>query len=557
MRTLLFIFFVLSVVPSSGLANTGPCHTPRSATQHFLDNLQPDQFLPNEAIACFERPSDLSQAELVVQVRRLKAVLDHRGQFVVFEDIPDDHDFRDEQNRQRAEIVPGLSTIHLRRQGVQWRFPATVVNSVNRLYNDTFNGTIDGLIQLMPNWLRGSVLGFEIWQLIGVVGMGVLAFLLGWLVSVVVRQRLVRLFERWGVTRTRDTLATSARPLGVLAGAGLVALLLPELRLPISAARVIFVGLRLVAAVSAVVVLYRLVDLVAVGLAAKARTTASKMDDQIVVLARKSMRVLVVALGAVFILQNLSVNVTSLLAGLGIGGLALALAAKDTAANLFGSLTIFIDAPFYVGDWIKAGTVEGTVQEIGLRSTRVRTFYDSVVSVPNSKLANSNIDNFSRREFRRFKTLLTIGYESTPGQIEAFVEGVRAIITAHPDTRKDAYQVHFLGFGESWLEVLLYMFFDVPSWSDELQARHQVLIEIMRLADALGVEFAFPTRTLHLQTQAAAQTITPGTPPTEAQLTATVHAFGPGGATGNPQGTRLTHGFWAQTNQHRGNEDAS
>ncbi len=242
-------------------------------------------------------------------------------------------------------------------------------------------------------------------------------------------------------------------------------------------------------------------------------------------------------------------------AGLGIGGLALALAAKDTAANLFGSLTIFVDAPFYVGDWIKAAGVEGTVQEIGLRSTRVRTFADSVVTVPNSKLADSNIENFSRRNFRRYVTRLGIGYGAQPSQIEAFVEGIRAIIAGHPDTRKDSYEVHFVDYGESALEIMLYVFFDVPGWSAELQARHQLLVEIKRLAREVGVDFAFPTRTLHLDTQAEPTARPEPAALDDDALAAAVLGFGPGGERGAPRGQRLTHGFFANDGSQRGADD--
>src|SRR5690606_24921192 len=143
-------------------------------------------------------------------------------------------------------------------------------------------------------------------------------------------------------------------------------------------------------------------------MATKAESTDSKLDDQLVPLLRKAMKIFVVLVGALFLLQNLDVNVASLVAGLGIGGVAVALAAKDTIANFFGSLMIFIDRPFQIGDWVKIGETEGIVEVVGFRSTRVRTFYNSLVTVPNAHFTEAAIDNLGMREYRRTSTVLNL-----------------------------------------------------------------------------------------------------------------------------------------------------
>ena len=187
--------------------------------------------------------------------------------------------------------------------------------------------------------------------------------------------------------------------------------------------------------------------------------TENKLDDQLVPLIRKSLRFFVVTMGIILILQNNGYNVASLIAGLGIGGLAVALAARDTLANFFGSITIFLDRPFRIGDWVTIGKVEGVVEEVGFRSTRIRTFYNSLVSVPNSNVSNSDIDNYGMREYRRLKTVLNLTYATTPEQIEAFVEGIKAIVKANKHFRQDFYEVHFTTFGAHSLDVLVYMSF--------------------------------------------------------------------------------------------------
>ncbi len=532
----------------------GPCHSPRAAAQTFLDNLQPDTYFPKKAVRCFQGGPKLQRDVLIRRAKNLKAVLDARGHFVEYDLLPAKADFETAEGETRVPLTPTFDEVTLHKIGDQWLFPRAVVERIPALHEQTFSTFTEALVATLPPIFRTQVMGFAIWQLAGIVLFLLLALLLSWMVKAIFIQRLARVLQRMGIVPPEKLLTHLGGPLGWLVGAGLFIMLLPELRLTIGLARILAGGGRVIAAGSAALLGYRLVDLVAVFLANRAAQTDTKMDDQLVVLVRKTLRVIVVGIGLVFVLQNLSIDVTSLLAGLGIGGLALALAAKDTAANLFGSFTIFIDAPFYVGDWIKAAGVEGTVMEIGLRSTRVRTFSSSVVSVPNSMLATATIENFSRREYRRFSIRLGVGYHTTTEQLEAFVEGVRAIIAAHPETRKDYYEVHLVNFADSALEVMVYTFFTSTTWSDELAGKHQLLIAFKRLAEDIGVDFAFPTRTLHIETQAEATDRRVPTAPDEEALVASVRAFGPDGEI-DVTGRRLTHGFFPDTIGQRGSAD--
>lgn len=284
---------------------------------------------------------------------------------------------------------------------------------------------------------------------------------------------------------------------------------------------------------------YNLADVFAKYMTVITSRTENTLDDQLVPLIRKTLRFFIVVMGVILILQNNGYNVASLIAGLGIGGLAVALAAKDTLANFFGSVTIFVDKPFRIGDWIKVGNVEGTVEEVGFRTTRVRTFYNSLISVPNSNIATTDIDNLGMRKYRRFRTMLNLTYSTTPLQMEAFVEGIKAIVKANSHFRQDYFEVHFNNMGAHSLDVLVYVFFDVPDWSTELQQRHNFLLEILRLADEVGVEFAFPTQTLHVDSVHSNEPRKVGEDRTEEELAAGVTAFGPGGEKGNPQGMRI------------------
>ncbi|MES0489915.1 MAG: mechanosensitive ion channel family protein [Leptospirales bacterium] len=213
----------------------------------------------------------------------------------------------------------------------------------------------------------------------------------------------------------------------------------------------------------------------------------------------KISKAFVVVIGILVAIHNAGINVVSLMAGLGLGGLALALAAKDTAANFFGSLMIMMDRPFKVGDWVALPGAEGDVEDIGIRSTKIRTFYNSIISVPNSVMAYEKIDNMGLREYRRVKVYLGITYDSSPEKIEIFLEGLKKIIQANPTSKKDGFHVVFNDFGPSSLDILLYFFLKVPDWSAELIERQNIFLEILRLAKEVGVDFAYPSQSIYME----------------------------------------------------------
>lgn len=227
--------------------------------------------------------------------------------------------------------------------------------------------------------------------------------------------------------------------------------------------------------------------------------TESDLDDQLVPLLIKTARIAIVILAVLTIVQELGVNVFSLLAGLGVGGLAIALAAKDTAANFFGSLMILFDQPFKKGDWVKINDMEGTVEDIGFRSTRIRTFYDSQIVVPNSTIASSEIDNLGRRKFRRTVETLGLTYSTSKDKLEAFIKGIKIILKEHPKTKDEKSYVSFKRFGDSSLEILLYFFLDVKSYEEELKGKEEIYTCIKTLAEDLSVDFAFPSQSLYIE----------------------------------------------------------
>lgn len=245
-------------------------------------------------------------------------------------------------------------------------------------------------------------------------------------------------------------------------------------------------------------IFYNLVSVLSFYLNKMTEKGAGQKTDPLVIMTQRCLRIFISVVGGVVIIQNLGYSLTSVLAGLGLGGLAFALAAKDTIGNFFGSIAVLVDRPFRVGDWIVVNGQEGTVEDVGFRSTRIRTFYDSQIVIPNAQIANATIDNMGRRRYRRKSLKLRLAYDTPPNKIEAFCEGVRELIRILPYTRKDYYHVFFNDFNESTLDVMLYFFVEVPDWTTELREWHRAFLCITKLASRLGVEFAFPTQTLNI-----------------------------------------------------------
>jgi MscS family membrane protein len=364
----------------------------------------------------------------------------------------------------------------------------------------------------IPQELKESYFLLEHWQWLGLL----LIIFAGFVVDRLFSFLLSLLVKQWKkssqlVKEDGEISDRLLRPLGLSAMALLWWSGLNTLGLPGNALVYLLVAVKTLVGLSCVWSAYRLVDVVGLYLHHFASKTESTLDDVLIPLATKSLKLFVSVMGLLFITDTLNLNVTGVLASLGLGGLAFALAAKDMVQNLFGSITVLLDRTFRIGDWIIVGDVEGTVEGIGLRSTKIRTFYNSLVILPNAHFITASVDNMGERHYRRYSSKISLTYDTPPEKIEAFCEGVREIVRIHPYMRKDYYHVYLNEMGKASLDVLVYVFWAVPEWGTELRERHRFLLDILRLGDQLGVEFAFPTQTVYWQ-QAPERAGSPGEP---------------------------------------------
>ncbi|PIP83176.1 MAG: mechanosensitive ion channel family protein [Elusimicrobia bacterium CG_4_9_14_3_um_filter_62_55] len=292
----------------------------------------------------------------------------------------------------------------------------------------------------------------------------------------------------------RKPLAAACVPLGIY----LAVRTLPLPKTPVDAAAVLSAAFKTVSIVFIVWLGLRFIDGTCKVWAGYAKRTESSIDDILVPIVSKSLKSFLVIVGGILALQNMGYSVSGLLAGFGLGGMAVALAAKESLSNIFGSIVILLDRPFKVGDWIEMNGLEGTIEEIGLRTTRVRTFANSLITVPNAKWTTSAINNWSRMQKRRISTKIGVTYDTTPEQIEALVETIRGLIRSDEGLRDEFFLVNFDGFGPSSLDIFIYCFTKTTQWGEYLTVKERFFLNIAREVHKAGLQFAFPTQTVHL-----------------------------------------------------------
>ena len=255
-------------------------------------------------------------------------------------------------------------------------------------------------------------------------------------------------------------------------------------------------------------ILLKVIDYVGLILFARAEKTENKMDDQLIPFIIEIAKILTYIFALFIIMGNVfDVNITALATGLGIGGIALAMASKESLENLLGSFTIFFDRPFTVGDMVTVGSVTGRVEKVGFRSTRIRTFDRSLVTVPNKKMIDAELDNLGMRPIRRVKFSVGLTYHTSIEQIKKIVTDMQAMIDNHPRTTnaegkrsKDKEgKVRFDEFGDSSLNIFVLYYVDSPKWADLIDVRQDVNYKIMEIVKKHNSDFAFPSTTVYLQ----------------------------------------------------------
>lgn len=511
-RVLLFVFTVLLMPVLLKAQDTLPdtFSSPYEVIYNHLKFLQEGEYQPAQAAKSLYH-SDLTQKQLEQLAIELKQILDGTGSYVALDDLPKANNYYDSlYKKHRYVLFEDYPDISVQKYGNYWYYSNKTVREIDRLHKEVYPFGTDKLLNLLPKMGSNKYFGLHLWQLLGILFLIVLSFTFHKILTYFSRNLLVRLLHKYGkVDIARNYVLPVAKPLSLFVVFMFAKLLVPVLQLPAWITSYLIKGVDAALPLFATIFFYKLVDVLSAYMEKLARISENTLDDQLVPLVRKILKTFVVVVGIIAILKGFRFDIWPLLTGLSIGGLAFALAAQDTLKNLFGSLMIFVDRPFQIGDWVTSGDIDGTVEEVGFRSTRVRTFRDSVMYVPNSIISNSNVDNHGKRSYRRFYTKLSVTYDTPSRLIEVFVKGVERIVLDHPETRKDYYNIFLNNYGASSLDIMLYIFFAVPTWTDELRCRQEIMLEVNKLAEHLGVRFAFPTQTLMIEQVPGQASLTP------------------------------------------------
>lgn len=473
--------------------------TPRSAVRTHMENLQPDDYHPQKAAKAFYTTDSAEARKAAI---KLKQILDAKGLYVYYTRIPAQPDYRDTLTRSSTYVLFNeFPEIYLKRYDGKWYYAKRTLAAIPELHAAVFPAGVDQLVALMPKGTKYHFLGIALWQYAGLGIIALLSIVLykvsRWLLNKVIHRLLMRSLGDRDATKYEMAISRSLSWLIILF---VVNLTLPALQLPVNFSYYFFLLLKIIIPFLVAFIIFRSLDILGVYMGWVAAKTETTLDDQLVPLIRKTLKVVTLVIGGLFVLQNLNFNITAILAGLSIGGLAFALAAQETIKNVFGSIMIFVDRPFQVGDYVQVQqNVIGVVEEVGLRSTRVRTFERSVVSVPNGRLADMVIDNMQERFQRQFYTTVAITYDTPPDLVRTFVDGIRAIVAEHPYTDNNVYYVRFYQLADYSLNIIIWCYFQTYYWETELKCREEVLLSIMRLADEMSVRFAFPTSTVHVE----------------------------------------------------------
>lgn len=490
-------FVLLSISTAFASIDVSTPYATLESTKKLISENEPDSDAGIKLIN-FQN-SGSAKAKIVFQ--KLVKILNAKSLVLNISKAPRSSDWTDTVTKQaKYQLSKEFPSLYLEKVGDEWLFSSETVSTIQEIYDKLFPIETTKITNNLPEFAKEEFLGLFVWQYIGIVGCVGLSLvvyrLLAWLFGHV----FISLIRRTRFNYGMDVhLKQTAKPFSMLIVNRLIATFYPILLLPANVNIVFKYAILAFEPIFITILTYKMVDLASDVMARLAQRTETTVDDNLVPLARKILKIIVVILGFIYVLGNLDINITPLVAGMSIGGLAFALAAQETIKNLFGSITIFTDRPFEVGDWIVFSGLEGTVEEVGIRSTRIRTFNDSLISIPNGKLADTIIDNMGKRNFRRYKANLQIRHDTPASLAVAFSEGIRSIVMSKDEFNHDKCYVALNDFGSASLVIMMNVFFNVETYDQELQARTNLINDILVLAEELGVKFAIPVQNVTVE----------------------------------------------------------
>lgn len=497
----------LTDAPVSGPLDEYNRSTPRSSLLALADAIKAKDFeravnyldLRNLPFSTDEKRGAQNAPDLVKKL----AVVASRAMTISLEDLSDDPlGHKDDSLPSYRDRITTLKTkdgpVDILMQRVPrgdgvfiWKISNATVALIPEL-NDEFGYSFVGekLSEIFPSYV---ISGFEIWQLVMLIALMLIGYVISYLVTFILMKILER-SKRFKKQRLRKFIAG---PLHLLIVVIFVRMTFDMIS-PSLVARAIFeTKTFLIIAVSWVMM--GVVDFVIYQLAERMKRNGQEDAAVLLKPAASTIKLVVVILALISWMNNIGYEVTALLAGLGIGGVAVALAAQKSLENLIGSIIIYTSQPVRVGDFCQFGTTLGTVEEIGLRATQLRTLARTVVHVPNALFAAAEIENLTSRDKILYRTRLRLSYKDTPDQVEQVLTKIRELIGQHEFIDEENSRVRFLEFGEYAQELELYIYIKTQDFAEYLEHREDINLKINRIVESVGVELVIPAKTINLQ----------------------------------------------------------
>ena len=500
----LFLFFLLfsaSLIAQNKVKVD--LSNPNATISTHLYFLQSGSYAPEKAAKTIYGYDTMEAQEIAI---KLKKIMDAKGLKVDLSIVPTDKMYSDTTATKAGNqyvLFPGkMPEIYLEKIEDSWYYSKETSSKVLALYKSMYPWYTVKLQQITSGIGQGKLFNVELWQYLGLLILLTISFGLFYVLRKIVfliLNKSQHLIINISNEEIKSSLKKLTRPIVLLILLAFVKNRLPSLVLHIDVNNFLLLAINIMAIVFWIYVFMKLVLVIMSIYSKYAESTVSKLDDQLVPVLRNFLMGLVIFLGLLKLLTLFGVDPVTVVAGASIGGIAIALASQDTVKNFIGTIMIFVDKPFHIGDWIEAGTVIGTVETVGFRSTTVRAADTTIFQIPNSQLSEMVVNNKGLRSFRRYTTNLGIRYDTPPELIEAFVLGIRRIIELDPATRTEEYNVEFAGFADSSLSILLNVYFVNLDWASEQSSKHKLHMKILKLASSLGVGFAFPSSTLMIE----------------------------------------------------------
>lgn len=478
--------------------------TPRGAVEGFLDAARDNDWAKAanylDATRVPGDPAELARQLRIVLKRTMFIDLDalsnstdgKRG-----DGLPDDRDKVGTIDTESKGAIDVLLQRVSREDGDKvWKFAAVTVAQAGPLYARYGHGPLE---QVLPDvFFEIELLDIALWQWAAILLLVALAWIVSWFITYAIFRTAGKLVARTATRVDDQVLDVAAAPARL--AIGLLVFRVGLTPLGLDPTTIHFAGMILGALfiVTAAWVASRLADALTgvVQDTLVARGLGSGVG--LVPPGRKLVKFVISLVATIAVLDTFNFNVTALVAGLGVGGIAVALAAQKTIENLFGGLTLYVDRPVRVGDFCKWDDKVGTVEEIGMRSTRIRTLDRTVVSVPNADFATTQIENFAKRDRIRLTTIIGLRYETSPEQLRWILVEIRKLLYSHERVLADPARIRFVGLGAYSLDLEIFAYVNTSDWNEFLEIREDIYLRTMDIVNASGSGFAFPSQTLYL-----------------------------------------------------------